>query len=351
MSRTIKPYNDLWLDCVSNNLIAMLIHENESFKNIPCYMDAIYLKKVLHQSYSSEDVQEDLLNHGGYFPKIQYSQSLITDLIYRRSHEQDICNVHKVIKEHLDLGLFVFITIDRFFYPTGINANTSHMVHPTFIYSYSDKNECYHSIEDCITMGRMDYYNIPFTSVDSSSEYLLSINKSVNITFCKPNKTMGQFQHQISLSQVINSLEMTLRGGQIYNKDYDLYYHSGLDALTNYLEEFDYLFLNLKDENHFKVRSLSYCQFHERNRKLIQLISESYGLDVSSIDEAFLKLRNKWEVFKKRSYYLLEMKRMNGVNPNQKDLDKLRSNLEVIIELERSTAENLLLLCKGYENL
>ncbi|WP_151736457.1 hypothetical protein [Paenibacillus tengchongensis] len=350
MDRAIKPFNDLWLDCISNNLIAMLISDNESFKNIPCYMDAIYLKKVLDQPYSSEAVQGELLDHGAFFPKIQYSLGILTDLIYRESYEYDIFNdqVQKVIQENLDLGFFVFLTIDRFFYPSGVNAKTSHMVHPAFIYGYSDKDECYHAIEDCITMGRMDYYSIPFTSVDLSSKYLLSIGKSINVSYCRTNKSVKQFKHQVTLSQVINSLEMTLRGGQIYNENYDLYYYSGLDALTKYLEEFDHLFLNLKDENHFKARILSFCQFHERNKKLTQLISESYGLDISRVDETFLNLQNKWQVFKNRSYYLLEMNRMNGINFNQNDLDKLRSKLEDIIELERSAAESLLLLCKGY---
>ncbi|AIQ56966.1 hypothetical protein [Paenibacillus borealis] len=346
--RAIKPYNDLWLDCVSNNLIAMLIYENESFINIPCYMDAVYLKKVLHQSYSSEDIQGGLVDHGAYFPKIQYSQHLLTHLIYRISGEQDILGekIHTAIKEKLDDGFFVFITVDRFFYPSGVNSKISHMVHPAFIYGYNDEEGCYHSIEDCITMGKMDYYNIPFTSLDQSIKYFKELDKNVDVSYCRVNESDGSFKHHVELSQVIKSLEITLYGGQIYNKNYDLYYHSGIDALTNYLEEFEYLFFNLKDENQFKARTLSFCQLHERNRRLTQLISESYGIDISDIDEIFIQLQRKWESFKNRSYYLLEIKRMNGVNHNHNDLEKLRFLLESIIELERSAAESLLLLCK-----
>lgn len=338
------PYNDIWMDCVTNNLIAMLISENESFKDIACYMDAIYLKKVYDQPYSSVEIQGDLLVNGAYFPKIEYSLNLLDDLIEKKYEIINPKNIHMTIKEKIDDGFFAFITVDRFFYPSGVNANTLHMTHPTFIFGYDEKNKCYQAIEDCIVSGKMDYYTIPFDSVELSLDYMLNNGISIWAQFCKTKECASTYSHVVHIPQIISSLERSLQGAKIYEKNYDLYYHSGLDALSAFLEELEHQFINLKDDNLYSIRMLSFSQIHKRNQKLTRLIRELYQLDVSSIEAMYSQLELKWEIFKNMGYYQLEKRKINNKNNNT---DKLHTHLKSIIELERCAMENLLHVCRS----
>lgn len=344
ISKIPRPYNDIWMDCVTNNLIAMLISENESFKDIACYMDAIYLKKVYDQAYSSVEIQGELLEKGAYFPKIEYSLTLLDDLIEKKYEKINSKNIHMIIKANIDDGFSAFITVDRFFYPSGVNANISHMFHPTFIFGYNEKNKCYLAIEDCIVSGKLDYYSIPFDSIELSLDYMLNNGISIWAQFCKTKECASTYRHVVQIPQIIGSLERSLQGAKIYKVNYDLYYHSGLDALSVFLVELDHLFINLKDENLYSIRMLSFAQIHKRNQKLTRLIGELLQLDVSSIEAMYSQLEYKWEIFKNTGYYQLEKRKINNKNNNT---DKLHPHLKNIVELERCAMENLLLLCRS----
>ncbi|WP_434752088.1 hypothetical protein [Paenibacillus amylolyticus] len=344
----IRPYNDMWLDCVSNNLVAMLINENESYADLSCYMDSMYLKKVYQQSYSSEDIQGELLAEGLYYPKIEYSLELLGELIDTREEEFDSLDddVHGCIKSALGEDCFVFVSVDRYFYPSGLNANKSHLYHPTFIYGYDYENQCYKALEDCMVMGRIDYFRIPYGSIDASCKFLLNEGKKIRLGICKVKDTAKEFTQRLQLPKLAESLERHLAGGQVYNKEYDLFYDSGMDALLTYTKEFNYLFSNLKVGHLFSNRALSYCQVHMRNQKIAQIIQESYCLDMAQIKHGYSALYEMWRLFKNKSYYLLE-KQKKAPGLKHSDYLELNSLLMEITERERDTADLLLQVCRS----
>ncbi|MGF6354651.1 hypothetical protein ABIE27_002561 [Paenibacillus sp. 4624] len=346
----ISPYNELWMDCVTNNLIAMLASQNEAFLKFPCYMDTIYLRKVFNQSYSSEGIQEDLMSNGAYFPKIQYSLELLNNYIDHEFEEinQDCQSIHNIIKSKIDDGYCLFILVDRFFYPSGLDANTSHMIHPTFIYGYNNDNQSYMALEDCVMMGKMDYYSIPYSSIEKSSQYITSLGRAISLNFCKTNESSKEFNGEIPILQVINSLEKMLQGGQIYNKEYDLYYHCGLDSLSTFSNEISTFFYKLTDKNTFRTRALSFCQYHKRNQDVVTLISKYYDINMGEIKLYYEQLYKKWFVFKNKSNYILEKRMFSGIHISKDDLAWLNFNLNEIIDLERRTMERMWFLCREY---
>lgn len=346
MSNSVEPYNDMWMDCVSNNLISMLINENKSFRNISLHMDSMYLKKVYNQSYSSENIQGELVSSGAYFPKIEYSLDMLDELI--DSYVEEFSNlesdVHQCIKSALCDGFYVFVTVDRYFYPSGVNSNISHLYHPTFIYGYDEEQQCYLALEDCVVMGKMDKYRIPYYSVDASFEHLINANKPIKLRLCKVNESAKGFQHELEFQRLIEVLERSLAGTPKYNEDYDLHYHTGMDALDSYLSEFIFLFSNLGADDTYRTRTLSFCQNHTRNIEITHKIRDNYDINVLQIEKKYLELYKMWKSFKNSSFYFLE-KRKVGYSISSKNMLELHSKLEIITEMERNATELLLSAC------
>ena len=85
VSTELRPYNDLWLDCIMNNLMAILIHHNPSLKSLPSTFKAEYRKKVLCQKFSSKETYESLLKQGLMLPKVTYN----ADILYTFFHFED----------------------------------------------------------------------------------------------------------------------------------------------------------------------------------------------------------------------------------------------------------------------
>ncbi|MFD1906435.1 hypothetical protein ACFSQ7_24405 [Paenibacillus rhizoplanae] len=67
----IFPYNDIWLDCVNNNLMSILISHNSSFEKLPLTFKNAVLEKLINQTFP-EDNFESLLHQGLMLPKVQY---------------------------------------------------------------------------------------------------------------------------------------------------------------------------------------------------------------------------------------------------------------------------------------
>lgn len=168
------------------------------------------------------------------------------------------------------------------------------------------------------------------------------------MSFYKTTEFARKFTNEIQLSRLVDSLENMLESGLIYNQGYDLYYHTGLDSLTAFLDELS-MFHSLRDEHLFRVRVFSFCQYHKRNQDLSNLISKCYGIKTDVLKSFYSELESEWTILKNMSYYILVKKRLKGLDINDMDIERMKASLSRIIHLEQKTAENMILLCKGLE--
>lgn len=179
----IKPYNDLWLDCVSNNLISMLMCWDESYRDIIFYAGISYRKKLLNQIFNYDGERERFLDEGFFTPKVIYTIDLLNSLIEKEitilTSDQEVLNE---IKSALRNEYCVFVTVDRYFYPAGREAGKYNMIHPVFIYGYDDSSKTLKTIEDCIIPGTLAYYDLPYQCLLDSCRDFIENGKSVEIT-------------------------------------------------------------------------------------------------------------------------------------------------------------------------
>ncbi|GEM_PF-1053588 len=340
----IVPYNDIWLDCFSNNLISTLISRSETSRMLPLAMEASYIKMLTDQHYDSENDRRTMLTGGNLFPTVEYSSDIIKDHFEIRYKEyQEYKEIIESLKSSLADGLSTFLMIDRYFYPSGREAGTLHLAHSVFILGYDDDKNMFHAIEDCVTLGVLSYYDIPYESVERSCQYFLKQGRPLLLTTCRPLElslhNIAENTKDAAMKMIANLFDETTS----YNTQYNLHYYSGLKALRKFQEEMDYLFTHLSEMSLSFVALflLRFPQLHGRNQQLVRFLNESgylHDSDYSALVENYKLLQLHWTNYKNRSYYFFE-KRGSEAGKNSELILSLSKRLVEIIELELATAQ------------
>lgn len=337
----IEPYNDIWLDCVSNNIMAMLLGVDESFRSLPLTLNVTYSKYVTDQKYDTEEDRVKMLTEGFLFPTVNYSTDTLSKYLDGKEysfHEFDQ-QLIDFIKSGLVDGYSVFLVIDRYYYPSGREAGTMHMVHPVFLIGFDDDKACFIAIEDCIIPGLMDYYDLPFNSVKDSCMSFVEQGKSLTVCMCKPHATLsiqiGEETKEATDKMIWHILEDTTA----YFEQYNLYIHKGLSALEMFHDEIDHLFRSLKEPSLFRSLIMRFPQLHLRNKGLVTFLYESGYIsksDCNHLVQQYELLQIQWEIFKNRCFLMIER---NEEGFYSKTVLNLLDRMGKIIEMERSIAE------------
>ena len=340
----IHPYNDIWLGCVHNNIIAMLIARDESFRDIILFLEATYRKKIIDQNYSSEEAKTKMLTEGFYVPCIDYKLEVVMESIMANSntsHSLDFDQLKAHTKSFLHDGFCMLLKVDRYYYPSGREAGKTHMIHPVFIHGYDDERSCFHTIEDCMTPGLLENYELPYTAVQDSFRYFEENGINFEVTICKVDEKALNYQGREILPSVKNTLSGLLKSERIYKDQYDLYYQTGISSLEQYAAELDYLLQNMMDASQFRTRTLMYQQFHMRNQQLIRYLDRNRLIeshDAERLCGVYNQVQRSWNAFKIRGYYLLE-ERQAG---KQVDYGILVDKMNEISKLEKEAAQSFL---------
>ncbi|MGG4551690.1 hypothetical protein [Paenibacillus humicus] len=336
----MKPYNDFWLDCVANNLMAILIHENESFNSLPINFKAQYWKKIKNQSFSSHETFLSLQKQGLFIPKVIYNNDElysffnINKLIIEPNNHN---NVHSLIKEALSRGQFIFVQMDRFFYKSGRESGKIHLVHPTFIYDCDDDERNYIGFEDCISPGKMHPYKIPFDVIDLSIQHFRENNKNIELqTFSLKTEMLENYHFNLSNHREI--IDQYCINNVIYHQEFDLYYQVGISSLYEYAEEMEELLLNLTEPGIFLLRMNSFIHNHKRNKLLINFLYSNKKIAKNIFNEIMDNLNAltiSWTIHKNFS--------LKRLQTNNKDNSiELKNNLSNIIGLEEKFCDLLM---------
>ena len=114
----VKPYNDFWLSCKINNLLAILTCYDPSFSVFPLYLENTYELYIPNNKVLKPEEIEEFFREGK-----QMLHSAITDSDKIFEQYLDISSIqidnnrtiHELILDHLQKGEYVFCTVDRYF--------------------------------------------------------------------------------------------------------------------------------------------------------------------------------------------------------------------------------------------
>jgi len=347
----VKPYNVLWLECIANNYFSMLTSMDEANENLLYVMHVNYLKKTLHQQIQGTELREKLLHEGYYFPKVKYSLDSVERLIEMQSVTFEECRteaIYDFVKTHLSRGYFVFLSIDRYYYPTGRESGKLHMVHPVFIHGMDDAKQIFYAIEDCILPGTMQYYELPYRSVQASCQHFETSGQAVEATVCKPIAAFSDYYNHDDIVQAAAGMAQGLLGSEkIFDHSHELFYDTGLSSLENCAEEFVALWESMQEYSLYKMRVHQFQQVHVRNMGLMERLSTLRGVHagkLSSLMVYYRTLHDHWKVFKEKSFKLLALRKLSN-GTFRKELELLTRQLKTIRMTEANVAAELSEVC------
>lgn len=340
----IRPYNELWLDCINNNLISMFMCWDESFKDMIFFADVSYRRKLPESIVNNDELLNQFLREGFFTPKVVYTIELMDRLTEKkRSVLVGDWEVLNEIKTALQNDYCVFVTVDRYFYPSGREAGKLHMIHPVFIYDYDDFSETLKTIEDCMVPGTLAYYDLPYRSLLDSCRDFVEKGQSVEITACKPAflaKSLVDIDPP--LRKIARMCEELLdENGKAH--EYNLVYQTGIKALSDYSDQFVAFIAALEEFSLYKLRVFQFQQLHGRNVKLLRFLRQAGHVRDSrleSLSERYQDLHDRWRSFKDRSFIELARKKVNKTMDHNR-LMELSNQLKEIVQRETDTARRL----------
>ncbi|WP_438431728.1 hypothetical protein [Gorillibacterium sp. sgz500922] len=345
-----EPFNGIWLNCVNNNLISMMLNVDPSFKEIMFYMQVKYFKCKFDQEFASDEAKVRMVAEGNMTPYVNYFSDMMYQFFdYKKESfkSNDFSGLQDCLKAAIREGSYVFLEIDRFFYPNGREAGNFHMVHPVFIHGYNDREEVFYAIEDCLNPGVMEHYVLPYSSVKQSLEYFIGQGEEMSAGLCKPRAKEafeGFFQDKtIPLLEAKKMAADLLANEIIYLENYDLYCDTGLSSLDLFHNELELLMNKMQERSMFALRMLSFQQVHKRNQDLLEYFEAHKLVDPKEsrkLRQRYQEIQQEWGFFKNKSHYLLEK------HGGQLNCQPLKETLSSIRALEETAAGKLLNLCQ-----
>ncbi len=328
----------------------MLIQANPSYRQIVYYMSVEYRMKQYHQHFQPESVRGELLQQGYFTPKIVYSFEPLTAMIEQQEYTLEAgqaADTVSFITSKLDEGYCLFASVDRFYYPSGREAQRFHLVHPVFIYGYDETRGCFLTIEDCILPGQMEYYELPYHSFYASCDHFHGLGQNITVTICRVKQPLtGLGEREVMVAEARKMCTGLLDQGVFYEEQYDLYYHMGLDSLDAFLKEMDVFCANTEELSLYKIRMLQFQQLHLRNIHLVRYLVEQGELASSTAEpllNQYTKLHDEWNRYRQKSFIFFAAKKVSGV-ADQVKLQRLKEQLSELRDMEREAAVSFLML-------
>jgi len=327
----LVPYNGFWIGCIQNNLISILLKESELFNLLPLTIQGQYLKKLTTQFSPNDNNYHSYLRQGLFLPKVEYQ----TDELYSFFNmdvtiiDESLSGlVHELVKEALTNNQYVFLDVNRFFYPSGRESNKIHFGHPAFIYNINETDKYYYAFDDCLTPGHMHPYSIPFDAVESSVHYLHSRNREIRLVKVKAdekkiNSFKPEFNHFSDFACLLHKDDIIIQ----YNQKYQL----GISCLDLYEEQLEELIHHLDENSLFALRTSNFIQYHQRNISILNLFNSMKKIDERDyhyLTAQYEELKDSWKLFKNK---ILKDIVLN----NKHDYESLKKTMQSIIYTER----------------
>lgn len=308
----VKPYNELWIDCVSNNMLSVLSAHNEEWTYLPCFSKAYYAKRMLIPEVASEEDFKLYMHEGWLTLQVQY---LLPDLQnffeFNNLQVESQIETFNTIKRKLNQGYYVSIELDRFYFSGGIEYNKKHLVHPTLIYGYDEKQHSFLLLEDCVQLGHLQEYRLSYSDFTLSYQALeveLQQNKTVFHAFKIKPFEQSEFLLNNIRETTIENLNFYLSGCR---QDYeDIFYDEyGINAIRCYADYVEDIVYAAHHKEHLYHISKMPFNMQKRNLLLIELMHQFNIINDeqnSLLKKKYEDLKVQWQLLKNKILYYRE---------------------------------------------
>ncbi|GED24493.1 hypothetical protein BAG01nite_05950 [Brevibacillus agri] len=342
-----EPFNGTWVNCVSNNLISILMNRDKSFAYAPCMAQAQFHLHVVE----ADDGQEAAAAHEEGVLLLDVARGLdfssVLDFQTRSLQAND--SVHVAIKELLRSGYYVFVDLDRFHYPSGVDAEKQHQIHPAFLYGYDEHARSYLLIEDCLQPSKMEPYALPYDCFERA--LAAAQTSSLLVTRIKAQEEAAFFS-RCTKELICANLQTLLReerkpfktdhaGNTLLSTTY------GLSAIKQFAESLEPRLLGMSPAQfQRKAVAIKNPYFFRKSTVHLPLILQKQSWvnerECEQLQGEYKTLCQQWELFGNaliKFYYKSYYSKGRGSTPaHQREVESLQELLVGLYEKEKQAA-------------
>lgn len=323
----VKPYNGMWVDCVSNNLVGILSQINSSFAELPCSFAMNYTLLVPKELPSSATEIPDLLYREGMFtPKLTYQLPDLSDWIERIEIPTPLSDaLFETIQDQLGMGRYLFVDLDRFHLPRGVDHQKKHRVHPCFIYGYDTAQNQYLLIEDCVKPGHFDYYRLTASELLAAFESAQELEASSMI--CYQTLPDADFNFITDKETVQKNIELLLtdreEAVQSDWQDRGIRHYQGISSLKIFADMIEVVYPRIEVWNEQQLVSITLpWQMQQRNLQLLDILEQKGFLNPMYkilLHQEYVDLSESWEKYRHKMFKYIILKEYNPKFEVKKD--------------------------------
>jgi hypothetical protein len=292
-------FDSFWMDCLSNNLINLLITEDESSKALPYLMKNEYFMTPIKGTYPNMQFDEWHLKSGNSSVQVSFAPPPYGELIDKfervdiKLHQDE--DVIGRVEECLKDGYYVFVTVDRFYFPSTLDYKKKHLIHPTLIYGFnSSKNEFY-LVDDVIKNGKHDKYVLSYASFLESTGSVKEISEiELGAVRVKKPMIVHDFEERIILDNLRSILEFKIVPDPEDDKDW-IY---GIDLLLEYSKIMEDVLPIAEDPMRCIYLANQAYQVQFKNLELVNILFSRKRLPDDQLRIHFEKICSKWQLYK-----------------------------------------------------
>ncbi|NRR24826.1 hypothetical protein [Brevibacillus sp. MS2.2] len=345
-SLPVEPFNGTWINCVNNNLISILMNHDKNFEYTPCLAETKYQLHSLEEDARDETTENKSQAHEDGMllldvVRVLDLSSVLDFQTYSFAKEE---SGHPAIKEFLRNGYYVFVDLDRFYYPSGVDSEKQHIVHPAFLYGYNEETKSYLLIEDCMQPSKMEKYMLPydcfdraFASAQAPSLLAARIKEQEEQQFfsrCTKELIKGNL-HSLLLEE-----RTQIKG--IHSENSPIYTAYGLSVIQRFADSIEQRLLGISLPN-FQRKAVAIKNpyfFRKSTIHLPLILYKNNWVNETAFDQLtseYKKLCHDWELYGNtliKLYYKFSYSR--GANQShQSEMESLRELLMGMCEKEK----------------
>ncbi|MBW7474031.1 hypothetical protein K0T92_04695 [Paenibacillus oenotherae] len=345
----MRMFNDYWIDCIYNNIIGALSVHNEDLKYLACRLQFNYYQYLPNKGYSYETISPDYLEQAWMILGMENSITKPNSIDYFYRMESLECpndrGVHETIKALLAEGRYLFVDIDRAYFPGAAEFRKERKIHPTFLYGYNDDARVYYLSEDCVTLGVFKEYEIAYDDFFASLQSVDRSSVLIKAIALQPDSS------PIDAAQIkgatISRLERMLTHVAMPDEDGALIKHCGLASIQYFADNLHSILPPISNEHiELYIPMMRPYQYQEINMTSIQYLGSSGVIDTSEADQLMSKyagLKNEWEIFKNQMFKYLYQRSMGVPIKNTEAMfSSLREMLVNIYGIEKEASASYL---------
>jgi hypothetical protein len=343
----ITLYDGVWIDCIHNNLLAILSTQNPSYGNMNLNLRRNY---SICRFREEESLTEELVSkaiYPGYFVlEVRLEYPKFGDAVaFEQVDTYSMQNIHEVIRAGINEGKYVFIKLDRYFIPHSKNYRKNHFANVAVVYGYDDSQNEYLVINDFRISRTYEFFKLSYDMVNQAYHESTDFDRVfflVSIT-----EAAKQTEIKVSKDKIIDNLTCLL-DTRVQEEDGcglpGIERQFGLTSVLEYAEHFtDYFPLVMVD--YLPAIYNAPLDFQRLNMLVLQALEEEkvisalQGVKLKQIYGELLKL---WEIYRNKIYLYVGRKQMNAPTAGMNDFVSIQKLLFTIFHKEKEAAERFL---------